>query len=333
MSLTCCFFFIPGLVVAAVMADVTTTNTGLITIKEDTIFSSDNNNLSSVEASTNTTNTNITSTINPNITSTTSMTNSINSPGISNTTSNINSVTMSPTIKQRGGETTGRGRAAQQPTKSFTTPKPSVHRRTPAKTTTAAPQTEGDTVGIVIFIVIILMAVGFGTACYFLRKRGKSYSVDILSRQDDVNIPLSTVEPELPADTVPQNGLQTFGSRDTATEESQHTTQEEKPDGQEEQKPEGEKSVDPRPESAAQFPSPDSSEDKAKEDVVEQSLLAPVQRTMDEKTNDEGDVSNQTSVESLKETNENNSNNADVSLWRDLKSSSIFWNIPLDCPV
>nr|XP_043885296.1 uncharacterized protein si:dkey-27h10.2 isoform X2 [Solea senegalensis] len=302
MSLTCCFFFIPGLVVAAVMADVTTTNTGLITVKEDGIFSSDNNNLSSVEASTNPTNTSITSTINTSISSTTSMTNSINSPGISNTTSNINNVTMSPTVKQRGGETPGRGRATQKPTKAFTTPKPSVHRSTPAKTTTAAPHTEGDTVGIIIFIVIILMAVGFGTACYFLRKREKSYSVDITARQDDINIPLSTVEPELPADTVPQNA-------------------------------EGENSVGPRPESAAQVPSPDSSEDKAKEDVVEQSLLAPVQPTMDEKTDDEGDVSNQTSVESLKETNENNSNNADVSLWRDLKSSRIFWNIPLDCPV
>lgn len=65
--------------------------------------------------------------------------------------------------------------------------------------------------------------------------------------------------------------------------------------------------VEPSAESAA--PAPDSSEDKAKADDVESSPPAPVK----EKTDDEGVVSNKTSVESLKETNENNSNNADFS--------------------
>lgn len=69
---------------------------------------------------------------------------------------------------------------------------------------------------------------------------------------------------------------------------------------------------DPSAESAAPAPSADSSEDKAKGDVVEQSPHSLVEPNMDEKTDDEGIISNKTSVESLKETNENNSNNADV---------------------
>lgn len=69
--------------------------------------------------------------------------------------------------------------------------------------------------------------------------------------------------------------------------------------------------VDPNAESAAPTPSPDSAEDKPKEDVTEQSPPAPVEPSVQEKTDDEGAVSNQTSVESLKEANENNSNNAD----------------------
>ena len=60
----------------------------------------------------------------------------------------------------------------------------------------------------------------------------------------------------------------------------------------------------------APAPATDSSEDKPKEDVVEQSPPAPVEPSVEEKTDDEGMVSNKTSVESLKETNENNSNNA-----------------------
>lgn len=64
---------------------------------------------------------------------------------------------------------------------------------------------------------------------------------------------------------------------------------------------------------AAPAPSPDSTEDEPNEDVVEQSPPAPVQPSGEEKTDDEGADSNKTSVESLKETNENNSNNADFS--------------------
>lgn len=63
----------------------------------------------------------------------------------------------------------------------------------------------------------------------------------------------------------------------------------------------------------APAPSPDSSEDKPKDDAVEQSPPAPVEPSGGEKTDDEGVASNKTSVESLKEANENNSNNADFS--------------------
>lgn len=81
--------------------------------------------------------------------------------------------------------------------------------------------------------------------------------------------------------------------------------------------------VDPSAESAAlpPPPPPDSSDDKPKEDVAEESLPpppapAPVEPTVEEKTDDEGAVSNKTSVESLKDTNENNSNNSDFSQQR-----------------
>lgn len=63
--------------------------------------------------------------------------------------------------------------------------------------------------------------------------------------------------------------------------------------------------------SAAAAAAPDSSEDKPKEDDVESSSPATVMPSSEEKTDDEGAVSTKTSVESLKEPNENNSNNRD----------------------
>lgn len=72
--------------------------------------------------------------------------------------------------------------------------------------------------------------------------------------------------------------------------------------------------VDPSTESAA--PDPVNSEDKPKEDAVEQSPPPPAEPSVDMKTGDEGTVSNNTSVELLKETNENNSNNAYISQQR-----------------
>lgn len=69
--------------------------------------------------------------------------------------------------------------------------------------------------------------------------------------------------------------------------------------------------VGPGAESAAPAATPESPADEPKAAAVEQSPPAPVEPSVDEKTDEEGDVSNKTSVESLKETNENNSNNAD----------------------
>lgn len=68
-----------------------------------------------------------------------------------------------------------------------------------------------------------------------------------------------------------------------------------------------ETAVDPSPETATS--APDKVEDKA--GPVEQSPAEAAEPGVEEKTDDEGLVSNKTSVESLKETNENNSNNAD----------------------
>ncbi len=89
--------------------------------------------------------------------------------------------------------------------------------------------------------------------------------------------------------------------------------------------------VDASAESAAPEPTPDSPDDKPKEDVVEPSPPAPVEPSAEEKTDDEGIVSTKTSVESLKETNENNSNNADVSQKRGwyLKFVPYKFSLPL----
>ncbi|XP_053182220.1 uncharacterized protein si:dkey-27h10.2 [Scomber japonicus] len=186
--------------------------------------------------------------------------------------------------------------------------------------------------GIIVLIVIIIIAVVFLIACLLAKKRGRRYSVEFNSRPDDTNIPLSTMQPEMPADSTSQNGLKTFESTEASAKEAQEP--ETKPLVQEEQK--GEIycfAGDPSTESAAPAPSAGSSEDKSKEDVVEQSPPKPVEPKVEEKTDDEGDVSNKTSVESLKETNENNSNNADVTQRKDWKLANIFWDVSLDSPV
>ncbi|XP_049900456.1 translation initiation factor IF-2 isoform X1 [Epinephelus moara] len=249
--------------------------------------------------------------------------------------------TISPlTTKQKDSGNESPGNTSYTPVPSVTTPTPKKSTTKTAtkpkpkeKTPTAEPKTAAgsDSTGIIILVVIIIVALAFGVACYFARKRGRRYSVDFTSRPDEANIPLSTIEPELPIDSAPQNGLTTFESAETTTQEPQEP--EAKPEAQEEQKAEADKpAVEPSAESAPPAPSPDSSEDKPKEDVVEQPPpAAPVEQNVEEKTDDEGTVSNKTSVESLKETNENNSNN--VCQLRDLERSSTFWDVPLNCPV
>lgn len=60
------------------------------------------------------------------------------------------------------------------------------------------------------------------------------YSVDLTSRPDEAHIPLSTMDPEMPVNTGPQNGLQTFVDTETTKNEPQEP--EAKPEVQEEQK-------------------------------------------------------------------------------------------------
>lgn len=67
--------------------------------------------------------------------------------------------------------------------------------------------------------------------------------------------------------------------------------------------------ADPGAESAAPAPFPGNSEDKRQEDDLGQGPPAFVELNMEEKTDDEGVDSIKTSVESLKEANDNNSNN------------------------
>ncbi|XP_040002858.1 uncharacterized protein si:dkey-27h10.2 isoform X2 [Xiphias gladius] len=320
-------FFILGLVVASAIADETTIR-GLPT--DSTAFvnqiptSNDNTQTTVIPPiSTNTTS------ITTNVTST-----SANNINISNTTGNTNITEANSTIIP----SKTKQKTTDSPTKSLTTPKAidpksstsasSINSNT-TKENLALRETSGNT-GIIILIVIILVSFGCLVACYLARRRGRRYSVDFSSRPDETNIPLSTVQPELTGDTVSQNGLKTFESTETTAKEPQEP--EAKPEGQEEQETEADKFLaDPSAESAASTPSTDNSEDKPKDD--RQSLLAPVQPSMEEKTDDEGTASNKTSVESLKDANENNSNNGDFSQKRDHELSSVFWDVPLNCPV
>lgn len=65
-------------------------------------------------------------------------------------------------------------------------------------------------------------------------------------------------------------------------------------------------STDPSGEPAAPVKPPDTAKDEPKGDAVER---APPAMSVEDKTDDEGINSNKTSVESLREANENNSNN------------------------
>ncbi|XP_031718833.1 eukaryotic translation initiation factor 4 gamma [Anarrhichthys ocellatus] len=302
------FFFFLGLVVAPDITIETTTGNWLSTTSND--FSNYSATVTPLDVTTD-------------VTITTSYT-------VMNTTEGNSTILPSTTV-QNGGGSSKSGKETPPP---ITTPKPTTsvtttNKKNKDKETTAKPakSTAGDSTGIIILVVIILVALGFGVAC-FLRNRRRRNSVNFTSRPDETNIPLNSVEP---IDAVPQNGLQTFESPETTKEPEEP---EAKLEVQEEQKAEAGKSVvDPSAESAAPVPTPDSSEDKPKEDVVEQSPPAPVEPSVEEKTDDEGAVSNKTSVESLKGTNENNSNNAAFSQTRDAQRSINFWDVPLDCPV
>ncbi|XP_024658425.2 uncharacterized protein si:dkey-27h10.2 [Maylandia zebra] len=326
------FFFMLGLVVGTAIANKTILETDLIT------------------SITNTTSTFITNTTTF-ITNTSTMNTTINYDQTTIKTSN-SSTEMNVSTESSGNSaisvaTTGRAKPSSQTvtetkrtTKPQTTPAPGgpvasqTTKGTFPKSSTSSPKTAGsDKTGIIILVIIILVVVAFLLVCYVAKKRRRRYSVDFSSRQDEVNIPLSTVAP---VDTAPQNGLKTFESTETTAKEPEELeakpggADEVKPEAQEEQKAETDKSVaDPSTESAtpAPAPAPDSSEDKPKADVAEPP--APVESTVEVKTDDEAAVSNKTSVESLKETNENNSNNAGFIQTRNL----IFWEVPLDCPV
>ncbi|XP_029914886.1 uncharacterized protein LOC115364445 isoform X2 [Myripristis murdjan] len=234
--------------------------------------------------------------------------------------------TLSPEDGRRDLTSTQTMRPAE-PNPTSSTVSTTQRSTTKQKITTPTKSPSGDTTGIIIIVVMIICFIVLGGACYFTRKRSRRYSVDLNSRPDDAQIPLSTVEPD---ETAPQNGLQTFASAEIETKEAQEPDA--KPEAQEEQKADADKSVavDASADPAAAAPSPDSSADKAKEDTAEPTPAAPVELNVEEKTDDESVVSNKTSVESLKEPNENNSNNSAA---RDWYPSNFFFDVPLDSAV
>ncbi|XP_014855022.1 PREDICTED: flocculation protein FLO11-like [Poecilia mexicana] len=232
-------------------------------------------------------------------------------------------------------------------TKKITTGRP---------TTKTNPKNKGgsnETTGIIVVVVIALVIVVFAVACVVSRRRGRRYNVDFAASPDE-NVPLGTMDPEVRAESAPQNGLKTFNSTEAAATEPKGP--EAAPETQEEKKeeaaisaaaPSAEAAAPPEaaaapapeappaapPEAPAAAPSPDTSEEKPKADDAKQSSSAPVDPPAEEKTDDEGAVSNKTSVESLKETNENNSNNSGRSQRRDWQRSNTIWEVGVDCPV
>ncbi|XP_056264710.1 uncharacterized protein LOC130189796 [Pseudoliparis swirei] len=309
-SIGLCFFFL-GVVVVSVTAIETTTGNGFPTASTTVNLSATVTPVS-VTTATSTNNATAKGTMSSNKGSNTSLPSTTKQQGGASTIS-VNETQSSSPIT-----TTKSNKLSKSTTTIKTTTKTNKDTRNTAKT---KKSTAVDNTGLIILMVIILIALGFGVTCFVLRKRGRHASVDFTSRPDESNILLRTMEPDLPIDAVPQNGLQTFESPEKEPQEP-----EAKPGIQEEQKAEADKSV---VESAAPAPTPDSSEDKPKEHVVEQSPPKPVEPSVEEKADDDGVVSNETSVESLKEANENNSNNADFSQTRDIN----FWDVPLNCPV
>ncbi|XP_047220723.1 uncharacterized protein si:dkey-27h10.2 isoform X2 [Girardinichthys multiradiatus] len=208
-------------------------------------------------------------------------------------------------------------------------------------TTKNNSSTAGDNTGIIVLVIIIIVIFGFGVACFVVRKRGRHDSVEFASRADE-NFPLSTVEPEVLLESTPQNGLKSFESTETTAKEPQGPkvapeTQEEKKEASicaaapnaEPAAPTEAPAAAP-PEVAPAAPPPDCSEEKPKADDAKPSSSALVEPLADEKTDDEGVASNKTSVESLKETNENNSNNFGFSQRRD--RTNMLWEVRVDCP-
>ncbi|XP_032420182.1 nuclear pore complex protein DDB_G0274915 [Xiphophorus hellerii] len=224
----------------------------------------------------------------------------------------------------------------------------STTKHNPTTTKMANKSTKSsESTGIIIVVVIALVIVAFGVVCFVSRRRGRRYSVDFAASPDE-NVPLSTIHPEVRAESAPQNGLKSFDSTETAGTEPKGP--EVAPETQEEKKeeaaistaaPSAEAAAPPEAAAAsaseaapsAAAPSPDSSEVKPKADDAKQSSSAPVDPLAEEKTDDEGAVSNKTSVESLKETNENNSNNSGSSQRRAWQRSNTIWEVGVDCPV
>ncbi|XP_034045213.1 uncharacterized protein si:dkey-27h10.2 [Thalassophryne amazonica] len=221
---------------------------------------------------------------------------------------------MSSSISSTPSTTQTKGQETTRKAEVITTPRPSTSPKplTPVPTslptqnkraTTVKPETSrsGGNTGIIIIIVLmIIAAIVFVLVCYFARKRGRRYSVDFASRPDEANIPLSAIEPEVPAGAAPQNGLQTFENADTTTKAAEES--EAAPVAKEEEKAEADKSAA----EAAVPPSPaDGPGDAGEEDNLDKTH-APAEENLGEKTDDEGMVSNKTSVESLKESDGNN---------------------------
>ncbi|XP_030578108.1 uncharacterized protein LOC115774741 isoform X2 [Archocentrus centrarchus] len=208
-------FFILGLVVATVKAN------------ETTLWNTTDPDLHNSTTTTTTTTSVITSII-------TSITNA-NTPSIYMNKNDIKSTPVPATTAHPGKETSSSHPDAKTEKATSTPSGSSASTKSNSKTTPkSSSKTAGtDKTGIIILIVLIIVIAGFLTACYLVHKRRRRYSADISSRQDEVNIPLSTVEP---VGTAPHNGLTTFESTETAAKEPEEAKPEAEAEAQEEQK-------------------------------------------------------------------------------------------------
>ncbi|KAJ0033698.1 hypothetical protein NQD34_000805 [Periophthalmus magnuspinnatus] len=195
-------------------------------------------------------------------------------------------------------------------------------------TTTPKPSDGNESVGIIILVVIIVIALLTGFVCFVTRRRARRYSVDLSSRPDEAQIPLSTVEPEGPVETATANGLQ-FDGTENSTQEA------EEPEVKTKEQVEQKEKVTLEASAECAAPTVDNPDEQPKQDTSEPSPSAPTEPSPEEKTDDEGGegaASNKTSVESLKESNEANENNSNSSLLpqRGAREGEAFCDVSLD---
>ncbi|XP_053535865.1 uncharacterized protein si:dkey-27h10.2 isoform X2 [Ictalurus punctatus] len=173
-------------------------------------------------------------------------------------------------------------------------PIPSTKKDRTVTTSTKTPsgdgvKTDSPSVYIIVLIVIILVIAVIGIMCFCFKNNHRRFSVDIHAKNEDAQIPLAEVEPEMNESSL--KGMKTFISFEGEQSSPTDTVD----------KTEGEKA-------------PTEADQQVKESPAESQTTEPPAEKPTELAvvdlNDDPTASNKTSVETLNDVlNENNSNN------------------------